>query len=179
MDEIKFIEMEEKLRNYFNKDKKISVLNKKLEVLRNQIDVIEYKLKNVAVDLPGESRSMTYEERVQTSPTGESYAERTLMRITDKLIKEQLWKKEQVADIEETLRNMEADNAVIEANIKDLRIEDQEFLKEKYKYKKTDWQVGMKFNMSQGTVTKRWHRLIKNIVNWDMWVSAQNGIYAN
>ena len=96
MDEIKFIEMEEKLRNYFNKDKKISVLNKKLEVLRNQIDVIEYKLKNVAVDLPEESRAMTYEERVQTSPTGESYAERTLLRITDKLLKEQSWKREQV-----------------------------------------------------------------------------------
>ena len=172
MDEIKFIEMEEKLRNYFNKDKKISVLNRKLEVLRNQIDVIEYKLKNVAVDLPEESRSMVYEERVQTSPTGESYAERTLMRITDNLIKEKFWKKEEVADIEETLRNMEADNAVIEANIKDLRLEDQEFLKEKYKYKKTDWEIGMKFNMSPGGATKRRHRLIENIINWDMWLST-------
>ena len=66
------------------------------------------------------------------------------------------------------------DNSVIEANIKDLRIEDQELLKEKYKYKKTDWQVGMKFNMSQGAVTKRRHRLIENIVNWDMWISAVN-----
>lgn len=172
MDEIKFIEMEEKLRNYFNKDKKISVLNRKLEVLKNQIDVIEYKLKNVAVDLPEESRSMTYEERVQTSPTGESYAERTLLRITDKLIEEKFWKMEQAVDIEKALRNMEADNAIIEANIKDLRLEDQEFLKEKYKYKKADWQVGMKFNMSQGAVTKRRHRLIENIVNWDMWISA-------
>ncbi|MFL0198398.1 hypothetical protein ACJDU8_22940 [Clostridium sp. WILCCON 0269] len=172
MDEMKFIEMEEKLQSYFNKDKKISVLNKQLEVLKSQIDVIEYKLKNVAVDLPEESRSMVYEERVQTSPTGESYAERTLLRITDKLIKEQSWKREQVADIEEALRNMEADNAIIEDNIKDLRTEDQEFLKYKYKCKRTDWQVGMKFNMSPGGATKRRHRLIENIINWDMWVSA-------
>lgn len=28
--------------------------------------------------------------------------------------------------------------------------------------------VGIKFNMSQGAVTKRWHRLIENIVNRDM-----------
>jgi hypothetical protein len=172
MDEIKFIDMEEKLRNYFNKDKKISVLNRKLEVLKSQIDVIEYKLKNVAVDLPEESRSMTYEERVQTSPTGESYAERTLMRITYKLIKEKSWKREQVADIEETLRNMKVDNSIIEDNIKDLRLEDQEFLKEKYKYKKTDWEIGMKFNMSSGGATKRRHRLIENIINWDMWLST-------
>ncbi|WP_333860301.1 hypothetical protein [Clostridium sp.] len=88
--------------------------------------------------------------------------------------KEKFWKKEEVGHIKETLRNMEADNAVIEANIKDLRIENQEFLKEKYKYKKADWQVGMKCNMSQGAVTKRRHRLIENIVNWDMWISAVN-----
>ncbi|MFL0197518.1 hypothetical protein ACJDU8_18400 [Clostridium sp. WILCCON 0269] len=120
MNEIKFVQMEEKLRNYFNKFKRIRVLNTKPDILRKQINGIEYKLKNVAVDLPEESRSMVYEERVQTSPIGESYAERILLRITDKLIKEKSWKREQVADIEEALRNMEADNAVIEANIKDL-----------------------------------------------------------
>ncbi|UZQ49840.1 hypothetical protein [Clostridium kluyveri] len=172
MDEIKFIEMEEKLRNYFNKDKKINVLNKKLEVLKSQIDIIEYKLKNVAVDLPEESRSMVYEERVQTSPTGESYAERTLLRITDKLIEEKLWKMEQAVDIEKALRNMEADNAVIEANIKDLRLEDQEFLKEKYKYNKKDWQVGYKFEISQPAATTRKRKLIKNIDNWEAWLLA-------
>ncbi|MFL0197781.1 hypothetical protein ACJDU8_19750 [Clostridium sp. WILCCON 0269] len=166
MNEVKSIEMEEKLRNYFNKDKRIRVLSTKLDILRKQINEIEYKLKNAVVNLPEESRAITYEERIQTSPTGESYAERTLLRITDKLIKEQSWKREQVADIEEVLRNMEADNAVIEANIKDLRIEDQESLKYKYKYNKTDLQVGVKFNMSPGGATKRRHRLIKNIVNW-------------
>lgn len=171
MDKAKIAEMEQKLRDYFNADKRKSVLNTKLDILKRQIDEIERKLKNVAVDLPEESRSITYEERVQTSPTGESYAERTLLRITDKLLKERSWKREQVADIEETLRYMEADNAVIEANIKDLRIEDLSFLKEKYKYGRADWQLGMKFNMTQGAVTKRRHKLIENIANWENWIS--------
>lgn len=172
MDGMKFVEMECKLRDYFNKDKRMNVLNKKLDILKRQIDEIEYKLRNVDVDLPEESRSMNYEERIQTSPTGESYAERTLLRITDKLLKEQSWKKEQVADIEESLRNMEADNAVIEDNIKDLRVEDQEFLKEKYKYKKADWQVGYKFGISQQAATDRKNKLLKNVANWEEWVLA-------
>lgn len=172
VDDKTFRDMEQKLFNYFNKDKRVGVLNKRLEILKNQISEIEYKLRNVDVDLPEESRAVGYDERVQTSPTGESYAERTLMRITDKLLKEQSLKKEQVADIEETLRNIESDNTFIEANIKDLRDEDQEFLKEKYKYGKKDWQLGMEFNMSAGGATKRRHRLIENIDNWYNWLSV-------
>lgn len=101
MDKIQITNMESKFRDYFNRDKRTKVLNVNLNILKIQIDEIEYKLKNVKVDLPEESRSMTYEERVQTSPTGESYTERTLIRITDKLIQEQSWKLEQVADVEE------------------------------------------------------------------------------
>ncbi|WP_175412883.1 hypothetical protein [Clostridium sp. AWRP] len=165
MDDEVFKNMEQRIFNYFNRDKRISILNKRLEVFKKQIAEIEYKLKNIDVDIPEELRAVAYEERVQTSPTGESYAEKALMNITDRLLKEQTWKKEQVEDIEETLRNMEIDNAVIETNIKDLEIEDQEFLKEKYKYNKKDWQLGMKFNMSSGGATKRRHRLIRNIID--------------
>lgn len=167
-----FKDMEQRLFNYFNKDKRLSVLNKRLEILEKQISEIEYKLKNIDVNLPEESRAIGYDERVQTSPTGESYAERTLLRITDKLLKEQSWKKEQVVNIEETIRNIEADNTFIEANIKDLRVEDQEFLKEKYKYGKKDWQLGMKFGISQQAATERKKKLIENIANWEDWVGG-------
>jgi len=69
---------------------------------------------------------------------------------------------------------MESSNSVLEVNIKDLRIEDQDFLKEKYKYSKADWRIGMKFNNTQGAVTKTGHRLIGNIANWEPCVSAVN-----
>jgi hypothetical protein len=55
--------MEWKLRHYFNADKRKSVLNAKLDILKRQIYEIEYKLKNVAVDLTEESRSITYAGR--------------------------------------------------------------------------------------------------------------------
>ena len=172
MDKIAMANMESRLRDYFNRDKRTRVLNMKLNILKKQIDEIEYKLRNIKVDLPEESRSITYEERVQTSPTGESYAERTLMRITDKLLEEQSWKLEQVADVEERLRNMEVNNSVIRENIKDMRTEDLEFLKEKYKYRKADWQVGMKYCISQQAATERKKKLLKNIASWEEWVMA-------
>jgi len=165
-----FKDMEQKLFDYFNRDKRINVLNKKLRILKKQISDIAYKLKNIDVNLPEESRAMTYEERVQTSSTGQSYAERALMNITDKLLEEQSWKKEQVAEIEKTLRDIESDNIIIEDNIKDLRIEDQEFLEEKYKYGKKDWQLGMKYGISQPAATDRKNKLLKNIANWEQWV---------
>lgn len=68
-------------------------------------------------------------------------------------------KKEQVAGIEETIRNIEADNTFIEANIKDLRVEDHEFLKEKYKYRKKDWQLGILTNSSYQVAMKKMGKL--------------------
>ncbi|MBV4425305.1 hypothetical protein [Clostridium tyrobutyricum] len=50
---------------------------------------------------------------------------------------------------------MESSNSVLEVNIKDLRIEDQDFLKEKYKYSKADWRIGMKFNMTHRVLLLR------------------------
>lgn len=89
MDDKTFKDMEQRIFNYFNRDKRLSVLNKRLETLKKQISQIQYKLRSVDVDLPEESKAIGYDKKVQTSPIGESYAERTLMRITDKLLKEQ------------------------------------------------------------------------------------------
>lgn len=56
--------------------------------------------------------------------------------------------------------------------IEDLRLENQEFLREKYKYKKKDWQLGYKFRISQQAATERKKKLLKNIANWEEWVMA-------
>lgn len=129
-------EMENKLKNYFNRSKRIKALNKRLKLLKDQVAEINYKLEHIDYNLPDESICVGYEERVQTSPTGYSFAERTLYNITDKLLKEKAWKEEKINDIEEMLRNIETDNTIIESNIIDLREEDKEFLAERYKYNK-------------------------------------------
>ena len=84
-----FRRTEAKLYNYFKKDKKIKSIKKKINLLKEQINDIDFKLKKVDVSIPEESRSITYEEKVQTSNNNESYAERTIIRITDSLLLEQ------------------------------------------------------------------------------------------
>lgn len=157
--------IEEKLIHYFNKDKKINVLNKKLEILKRQITEIDSKLQNVDVDLPEESFSISYQDRVQTSPSECGYAEKALIRITERLLAEKASKKEEIADIEEALRNTEFNNIVIDGAVSDLDTQDYELLKQKYKYGKRDWQVGMIFNMSQSAATERKNKVLKVLVN--------------
>lgn len=158
--------IEEKLMNYFNKDKKINGLNKKLEILRRQITEIDNKLQNIDVDLPEESLSINYEDKVQTNPSECGYAEKALIKITDRLLYEKAYREEEIIDIEETLRNMEFDNLVIDDAVSDLGKQDYEFLKQKYRYGKRDWQLGMMFNISQPAATDRKNKLVKNIINF-------------
>ena len=166
-------EMEQKLYNYFNRDKRLKALNKRLQLLESQISEIEYKLKHIDYNLPEESISIGYEERVQTSPTGYSFAERTLYNITDRLLKNKGLKEEQIADIEERIMQIEEDSTIIEDNIDGLRDGDREFLKEKYSsHGKTDWQIGYKYGISQPAATERKNKLLRNILNWEDWVMA-------
>ncbi|MFT8313190.1 MAG: hypothetical protein ABF633_02925 [Clostridium sp.] len=169
IDKETFRKTEKKLYNYFKKDKKINSLKQKITLLNKHIDQIEYKLKHTDISIPEESKSMTFEERVQTSSTGESYAERTALRITDRLIKEESRKFDEISEIEEEIRNIEADNIIIEENIKLLRKEDIEFLKSKYDKELPDWEVGLNLNMSQSKVTRKRQRLVDNIANWEAW----------
>ncbi len=165
-----FRKTEKKLYNFFRKDKKISSINKKISLLNQQIDDIEEKLRGVNITIPEESRSITYEERVQSSSDGASYAERTLIRITDSLLMEQSRKAEEISQLEQEIRDIEADNIIMEDNIKDLSEEDKHFLKLKYSEGKKDWQVGKELGMSQPTATRARQRLVENVARWEGWV---------
>lgn len=169
IDKDTFRKTEKKLYNYFGKNKKINSIKLKVSLLKRQIEDIESKLKNVNVSIPEESNSITYEERVQTSPDGVSYAERTLMRITDKLISEKARKEEEITDLEEELRDIEADNIIMDDNIRCLNEEDKKFLKIKYEEKKKDWQIGFKLGISQSSATRIRQGLVENVARWEQW----------
>ncbi|WP_243129241.1 hypothetical protein [Hathewaya massiliensis] len=171
IDKEEFRKTEKKLYNYYGKDKKIENLKKKIYLLYKQIEEIEIKLKKVDIDIPEESKCIAYEERVQTSSDGTSYAERALMRITDRLINEQARKKEEIVRIEEEIRNIEADNIIIKENIKDLRNEDKQFLNLKYKEGMKDWQVGVRLGMDQSTATRKRQKLVEDVARWELWIS--------
>lgn len=170
MDKAVFRSTEKKLYNYFSKDKNINSRKRKIQLLNSQIEQIEYKLRNVNVTIPIESRSAGFDERVQSSSDGSSYAEKALIRITDNLLNEQVRKAEEINMLEEEIRNIEADNIIIEFNIKDLNENDIEFLKLKYQKCLSDKQVAYKLNMDQSTATRKRQKLVEDIARWENWL---------
>ena len=75
--------IEDKLYNFFNKEKKIAALRYQIEILRKQIERLDKDLRECNITIEIESSSPSFEERVQSSSDGTSYAEREVIRITD------------------------------------------------------------------------------------------------
>jgi hypothetical protein len=165
----KFKKTEDKLYNYFNKEKKIATLNYRIEVLKNQIDKINQELKECDVSIEVESSSPGFEERVQSSSDGTSYAEREVIRITDLKLKRKLSKEIEIEEIKEEIENIELDNSILEYNLQFINEEWYKLLELKYKFKKNETQISLEMNISQSQVNKIKQKAIADIRRWEEW----------
>lgn len=161
----KFKKTEDKLYNYFNKEKKIATLNYRIELLKKQRDKINQELKECDVSIEVESSSPGFEERVQSSSDGTSYAEREVIRITELKLKRKLSKEIEIEEIE----NIELDNSILEYNLKYINEEWYKLLELKYKFKKNETQISFEMNISQSQVNKIKQKAIANIQRWEEW----------
>lgn len=165
----KFKKTEDKLYNYFNKEKKIATLNYRIEVLKKQIDKINQELRECDINIEIESSSPAFEERVQRSTDGTSYAEREVIRITDLKLKRKLSKEIEIEEIKEEIENIELDNSILEYNLKYINEEWYKLLEFKYKFKKNETQISFEMNISQSQVNKIKQKAIANIQRWEEW----------
>lgn len=159
-------DIENRLRDYFNYDRRVNNLNKKIDLLKSQISEIDYKLGHVDYDIPEESLGISYDEKVQTNRQECGYAEKAAIKITDRLEEEKTWKQQEIADTEEGLRDMEFNNILVEGWLDELNEDDAKFIEEKYnsREKIADWKVGMKYGVSQAAVTCRKNKILKKIL---------------
>lgn len=165
----RFKKTEDKLYNYFNKEKKIATLNYRIEVLKKQIDKINQELRECDINIEIESSSPRFEERVQSSPDGTSYAEREVIRITDLKLKRKLSKEIEIEEIKEEIENIELDNSILEYNLQYINEEWYKLLELKYKFKKNETQISLEMNISQSQVNKIKQKAIANIQRWEEW----------
>ena len=165
----RFKKTEDKLYNYFNKEKKIATLNYRIELLKKQIDKINQELKECDVSIEVESGSQGFEERVQTSSDGTSYAEREVIRITDLKLKRKLSKEIEIEEIKEEIENIELDNSILEYNLQFINKEWYKLLELKYKFKKNETQISLEMNISQSQVNKIKQKAIADIRRWEEW----------
>lgn len=161
--------IEDKLYNFFNKEKKIAALRYQIEILRKQIDRLDKDLRECNITIEIESSSLGFEERVQTSSNGTSYAEREVIRITDLKLKRKAEKEVEIEEFLALIDKIELDNAILEYNLQFINEEWHKLLELKYKDKKSEQQIAIEMNMSQSQVNKIKQKVIFDIKRWEEW----------
>ena len=167
MDKKIFQKTEWKLYRYFEKDKKIKSLDNKIRLLESHIKLINEKIKNMDISIPIESRSISFDEKVQVSNDGTSYVERTMINIIDRLEREIINNKDEIIKLEELIRKIKEDNKMLDDYIIYLNNDYKNFLEYKYRDKLKNWQIANKLNISEVTCTRIKRELINDISRWE------------
>ena len=167
MDKKIFEKTEWKLYRYFEKDKKIKSLDNKIRLLESHIKLINEKIKNMDISIPIESRSISFDEKVQVSNDGTSYVERTMINIIDRLEREIINNKDGIIKLEELIRKIKEDNKMLDDYIIYLNNDYKNFLEYKYRDKLKNWQIANKLNISEVTCTRIKRELINDISRWE------------
>ena len=167
MDKKIFEKTEWKLYRYFEKDKKIKSLDNKIRLLESHIKLINEKIKNMDISIPIESRSISFDEKVQVSNEGTSYVERTMINIIDRLEREIINNKDEIIKLEELIRKIKEDNKMLDDYIIYLNNDYKNFLEYKYRDKLKNWQIANKLNISEVTCTRIKRELINDISRWE------------
>ena len=167
MDKKIFEKTEWKLYRYFEKDKKIKSLDNKIRLLESHIKLINEKIKNMDISIPIESRSISFDEKVQVSNDGTSYVERTMINIIDRLEREIINNKDEIIKLEELIRKIKEDNKMLDDYIIYLNNNYKNFLEYKYRDKLKNWQIANKLNIREVTCTRIKRELINDISRWE------------
>ena len=169
MDKELFEKTENQLTKYFSKDKIVKSLKDKLSILDKQIRSINEDLRKCNVSIEPESSSPNFEERVQTSSDGTSYAEREVMRVTEYKIKRMTEKQMEKEKTLEQIDQIEIDYNFIKDAIEPIQGISKEILELKYKRGFGEQAIGDKLHLTQSQINKKKWRLVKKIADWDQW----------
>lgn len=162
-----FRKTERRLYNYFNKDKLINSYRDKINYLTNYIKELDYKIKNIDIEINTDIRAISYDEKVQSSLDSSSYIEKIMVEMIDSLICEKYRVKKEIIELETRIKRLEADNKIIESNITMLRDDFQEFINNKYRDRKYNREIALEMNMSESSITRLKKQALKVIENWE------------
>lgn len=169
MDKYIFKDTEKKLYSYYSKDKNEKRLKDKLILLENQIKAIDRELRECNVNLEPESKSPSFDERVQTSSDGMSYAEREAMRVTELKIRRLTQRRLEREQVLEQLETLEIDYNEIDWKIKEFNKELRCLLELKYRDLFNEMKIARIMNLDQSQVNRKKQQIINKIATWDMW----------
>ncbi|MCE5221865.1 MAG: hypothetical protein LLF98_11560 [Clostridium sp.] len=169
MDKELFDKTESQLTKYFSKEKIVKALKDKIFLLDKQIKSIDQDLRTSNISIEPESKSPSFEERVQTSSDGMGYAEREVMRVTELKIRRKTEKQLEREKVLEQLDNIEIEYNEIEWKIKDFTGELRILLELKYKNGLGENAIAERIHLSQSQVNRIKQQIIRKISMWDGW----------
>ncbi|GAA0115715.1 hypothetical protein [Clostridium senegalense] len=161
-----FQKTEGRLYRFYEDQQKIKCLDLECVDLEQQKEKIRKDIQETNVFIEEESKSITYEERVQTSSNCTSYAERALINEIDKLEKEWIYVRKKLLKKRVKIRELERKNINMKNNIEMLSEENKRFIELKYGDKKSFEEIGQILNMGKTTAYRKREELINNIGIW-------------
>lgn len=157
-----FKSTERRLYRYYRNLMEMDKLEHKISVLEEQKEKIRQDIKETNICLEEESRSMTYEERVQSSSSG-SYVEKETVRQIEKLerelketIKYSLKLKVKVREIKKEIADIEYVVSLLGKGYKDLVIM-------KYRDKKSFESIGQALYISKSAACDKRNETVEAI----------------
>lgn len=166
MDKEIFRRTEGRLYRYFEDKQKIKCLELECIDLNQQKERIRKDIQETNVFIEEESKSITYEERVQTSSSNSSYAEKALINEISSLEKEWIYIRKKLLKKRTKIREIERRVSHIKNNLAMLSEENKRFIELKYGDKKSIEEIAEIMNLARATAYRKREDLIENICRW-------------
>lgn len=161
-----FRRTEGRLYRYFEDKQKIKCLELECIDLDQQKERIRKDIQETNVFIEEESKSMSYEERVQTSTNCTSYAERALINEISNLEKEWIYIRKKLLKKRTRIREIERRVSHIKNNLAMLSEENKRFIELKYGDKQSLEEIGQVLNIAKTTAHRKREELVENISLW-------------
>ncbi len=178
-EEIKKIE--DKLKAYYQKDRKVEGIERQIDLLRKHIEDIDDRIKNMDIDITGGALNhssyltQNWGEKVQTSNDGISHMEKEMIRLIDNLEWEKMNKKLKIERLELCKQQIKEENLSLESYINKLEPHQKQFLEYKYRDNLNHISIAMKLNVSTATLSRLKKSVITMIAVWEMTFEFENG----
>lgn len=162
-----FKKTEGRLYRHYRNKKEIEKLKSRVVLLWKQKEQIEQDIRTTNVKIDYYQSGMALGERVQTSSTGTSYAEREIIKAIEKLERELIQKKKKILKLEARIREKEEQIADMDYNIQMLNEEYKRLIEWKYgENKSLDWIATEMYGGARTTAYRKREEIVESIAQW-------------
>lgn len=161
-------ELEKKLENFYNKDRIIGEYEKEIKRLNKDIDNIDKRIKECDFTIPVTYGSGSFGERVQSSSSGESNAEKELMKLIRRLENKKIEKNKEIERIRDIINSIEEDSFKIRRNLYSLKLDYINLIELKYKHGKSNRAIAIETHMSESTISRKIKTILKEVKSWKL-----------